>query len=235
MKKILLLALILVLLAFPIVASPGPNTYSMDFESASLQYTYAADSTDLSIIGDFSIEAWIKIESVDTLYPNIVHKGDMAVQDDYLFIVHSTIVAGQNRLLCNYFDAAILSTSAHGSTNLALNTWYHVAVTVDVSTQTVIFYVNGVAETTTYLSQSAASINDSTNPLSIGRAKNGVDSERYWDGLLDDVRVYNDIRSAAEILANYQTQQSGSDANMMAYYMLNKKDPKSYPKLPWFK
>ena len=42
-----------------------------------------------------------------------------------------------------------------------------------------------------------------------------------FDGLIDEVRVWNDIRSGAEISANYQQQLTGSEANLVGYWRFN--------------
>ena len=40
------------------------NRYSLDLELSSSQYAYVADNPELSITGDITIEAWIKLEQL---------------------------------------------------------------------------------------------------------------------------------------------------------------------------
>ena len=82
------------------------------------------------------------------------------------------------------------------TTNSAVsnNTWYHVAVTVDRTNDIMKIYLNGTLQTTT---QSLASVGSvaSTNPLYMGWG----DNVAYFDGSMDDFRVWERALSASEI------------------------------------
>src|SRR3989337_1894389 len=43
------------------------NTRSLDLEKASSQFASRADTTSLSLTGDFTIEAWVKFESIPSV------------------------------------------------------------------------------------------------------------------------------------------------------------------------
>ncbi|MGA1346355.1 MAG: LamG domain-containing protein, partial [Ilumatobacteraceae bacterium] len=43
----------------------------------------------------------------------------------------------------------------------------------------------------------------------------------YWDGMIDEVRVWNDVRTPAEIAAAMHTSVSPSDTNLAAYWDFN--------------
>ena len=83
------------------------------------------------------------------------------------------------------------------TTNSAVsnNTWYHVAVTVDRTNDIMKIYLNGTLQTTT---QSLASVGSvaSTNPLYMGWG----DNVAYFDGSMDDFRVWERALSASEYL-----------------------------------
>lgn len=78
---------------------------------------------------------------------------------------------------------------------ITLNTWYFVAGTYDGTTAKL--YINGteVSSTTT-----SGNIVTNTSPLTIGRDPN---LGRFFDGRIDEVRVYDRGLTAAEILALY--------------------------------
>jgi Tfp pilus assembly protein PilE len=79
----------------------------------------------------------------------------------------------------------------------AINTWYFLAGTYDGST--VRMYVNGTAcSNTTSLTGGIA---DTTGLLRIGQQKNG--NNRWFDGDIDDVRVYNRVLTPTEIQTVY--------------------------------
>ena len=98
-------------------------------------------------------------------------------------------------------------SSFNDSTYLPLNTWTHVAVTVDGMVR---FYVNGV------LSSSAAGAVGATNAnvAWIGWYDGGS-AVHQWKGSLDDVRIYNHVLTVAEIVIDMNTPvgSSGSAPN----------------------
>jgi hypothetical protein len=84
---------------------------------------------------------------------------------------------------------------ADGPLSLALDAWSHLAATYDGTT--IRLYVNG----TLVQSQAAAGgIMTSSNPLRIGG--NSIWNSEYFAGLIDEVRVYNRVLTAAEIAAD---------------------------------
>jgi len=52
-------------------------------------------------------------------------------------------------------------------------------------------------------------------PVSIGR--NGAPtSQAFWRGKLDDVRIWNTVRTGAQISANYRNQLNGAQTGLVA-------------------
>jgi hypothetical protein len=86
---------------------------------------------------------------------------------------------------------------ADGLTRLPLNTWSHIASTYDGSS--VRLYVNGVLVRTT---SAPGSIMASANPLRMGG--NSIWGE-YFQGRIDEARIYNRALSAAEIAIDMTT------------------------------
>lgn len=85
--------------------------------------------------------------------------------------------------------------------SIILNQWQHVVITHDSSTTNApIFYINGVYVTTSGWSASGTVKSDALALMCIG---NGINGDRAFDGLIDDVRVYNRALSAGEITALY--------------------------------
>ena len=104
-----------------------------------------------------------------------------------------------------------------------VGTWAHAAVSVDVSLgESASFYKNGspVAETLD-TDNNATSIDDNVSDFAIGARESTSTYGNFFDGLVDEVRVWNDIRSAAEILANYNKELTGSEAGLVGYWKLN--------------
>lgn len=97
--------------------------------------------------------------------------------------------------------------------SVALGKWTHIAVTLDSSTSAVAtFYVNG-----DYAMEivGPAACKQSTAALCIG--VNAALTE-YWQGGLDEVRVWNYVRSAAQIRADMSHALVGNEAGLVLYY-----------------
>jgi hypothetical protein len=95
----------------------------------------------------------------------------------------------------------VLSTTdraVRGTAALPLNTWTHLATTYDGANQR--FYVNGVLVGTT---PGTGSIVVSNGAIRIGG--NASSTGEFFQGLIDEVRVYNRALSAAEITTDMNT------------------------------
>ncbi|MBI5360698.1 MAG: DUF2341 domain-containing protein [Planctomycetes bacterium] len=90
---------------------------------------------------------------------------------------------------------------ATGTTLLQLNTWYHI-VGVYTPSSVINIYVNGVLETSNTTSIPAA-MYGSTEPVRIGATYDPTASSRIFNGLIDEVRIYNRALSETEIQAHY--------------------------------
>ncbi len=91
-----------------------------------------------------------------------------------------------------------LNGSVYGLVNVAsrLNTWFHIAATFDQSRAKV--YINGTLQSDW---SAAFTVGSNTNDLVIGELSN-LNAD-YFDGLIDDIRVYNRALTQAEILPLY--------------------------------
>lgn len=97
------------------------------------------------------------------------------------------------------------------------NSWHHVAVTWDGST--IQFYYDGAADGVGITL--AGTLSDSgagTNTLRIGKFGGGA---LFTDGLIDEVRIWNVVRTGAQIAASYNQELTGSETGLVAYYRFN--------------
>jgi hypothetical protein len=82
--------------------------------------------------------------------------------------------------------------------------WYHLVGTYDGSE--IKLYINSNLEAST--SYSTSNLADYTTSLEIGRSEG---AGRYWDGLIDDVRIYNRALEPYEVFQLYQWGTKGRD------------------------
>jgi hypothetical protein len=89
---------------------------------------------------------------------------------------------------------------------VSFNTWHHVVVTVDGTGNKV--FVDGIQQSLTYVDGSAASteffddIYSNASTIDIGRL-NTTNFPTYFDGTIDDIRIYNRALSADEVKRLY--------------------------------
>ena len=100
------------------------------------------------------------------------------------------------------------TTTANGSTvdgewlappnSIGTGVWYHVAVSYDKSSTTnvPVLYVNGVKVNVTKLTSPSVTPPSYAGTTYIG---NRLDLTRGWDGLIDDLRIYNRLLTDAEV------------------------------------
>ena len=97
------------------------------------------------------------------------------------------------------------NANAYGAATLATNSWSYLAATYDGATLRL--YVNG----TLAASQAASgAITSSTNPLTIG---SDPIWGQYFNGLIDQVRIYNTPLSASQIQTDMTTPISGGSTD----------------------
>ena len=138
-----------------------------------------------------TVDAWINPSDVSGNH-DIVFKGN----HEYLMqLRNGTILFGSKDGTGNY-------TEFQGSLNVPANTWSHVAITHDGATRRI--YVNGVLDPVTQ-SQTGLFTGD-TDTLKIGRHFFAID---FFNGLIDEVEVFNRALSPAEIASIYNAQCAG--------------------------
>jgi hypothetical protein len=172
---------------------------ALDFESTNSQYGYVADSASLSITSDLTISAWIKPESTTaaTLF-------DIAGKWDYI-----SGTAHESYLLAQYGDEIRMYIEAAAnyvttsSANLETGKWYHIVAVYDASETSVIIYVNGIEQGTTVTGTIPGGITDDTDRFHIGAEDSSTTATNFYDGIIDDVRVYNYSRTLAQVLTDY--------------------------------
>lgn len=158
------------------------------------EYVNVSESS-LPIGSTITIEAWIIPEEI-TSKKGIVVKGQSGVLWEYGLIKFGDEIG--YRMTSGDFitDANVLTQDEP----------HHVVVVGDEFAQTIDVYVNGVKYEHSSLIFGGGSwtnnfIASSTNPLQIGNASGRF--TEYFDGTIDEVRIYSRVLSAAEIQATY--------------------------------
>lgn len=165
-----------------------------------------------SAITTFTIELWIQPTANDAcnIFEGATGDSDISLE--------GTASGGYNFYLNN--------TNCGTTGALDLNRWYHVALSFDDLTDEANLYLDGVLQsTTTYAGTSQVF----GNFLYLGdRQTGGFDNNaRDFPGYIDELRVWQDVRTATEIQDHMHKELSASELadattfDLMAYYDFN--------------
>ena len=170
------------------------------------------ESSNITVATDFTLEAWIN-PSNDTEKFEIISKNTSSNptnNDTTEFVLHRVQTAKTLRLIMADGSGFSLVESSGTIPN---NQWTHVSATYEDSTKTLTLYINGVQDGSTVLSGTRLS---SSQPLQLGRHENSAES--WGNGLLDEVRVWNSVRTSSDINSTMNTQLDGNETGLVTYY-----------------
>lgn len=152
---------------------------------------------------DLTVEAWVYPEG--DVFSRIV----FAQQNANNFV--SMSISTGNVI---YFYVSNVSGQATAA-GIPANQWTHVACTWDASTQQTQIFFNGVDQP---LSSGGSSSTGNDNIMTIGSRTNNA---QYFPGQIDEVRIWDDIRTPCEIQSAMTTEYTVAQPNLVAYYNFN--------------
>jgi len=172
-------------------------------------YVDCGSDASLDLTAAITIEAWVYLEGY-TFYPSFVSKGDVGNYLESYALFHSP--TGELACLLNSNGTSGGRTIVWGPV-IPLNTWTHVAVTYDGATMQL--YINGSPAGSVGHS---GGINVTTDPVMIGQSYRSnyppYDSTSV-DGLLDEVRIWDEALSSGEIEDSYELGGAQPDATVV--------------------
>jgi hypothetical protein len=141
------------------------------------------------ITNQITVAAWIKVNAFDTDWQTIVAKGDSSWR----------LQRDQRNNSLEFACSGILVPgtrwgAVHGTVDVNDGRWHHAVGTYDGSQ--ICLYVDGELDISSTAS-GPIKIND--HPVYIG--ENSDQSNRFWNGLIDDVRIYSYAMTSEEIAA----------------------------------
>jgi Concanavalin A-like lectin/glucanases superfamily len=175
------------------------------------QYLQVPDQAYLNIGAnqDLSIDAWVKISSVNQGVVSLVDKREGTPIQGYQFFMYNDKLGLQlanNDNYTNWVSSTVVPTG---------NQWHLVAVTVDRSSSSCgtacgTFYLDGNAVST--FDPSAydnLTLNSAGVPLLIGTQETGLGGDEFFNGGLDELEIFNRALNATEVQALYQAGSAG--------------------------
>ena len=178
--------------------SSGKNGKAILFNGTSSRID-VNDSNSLDLTTNMTLEAWVKPTTLPTGFRTILHK-ERANGDSYALYANHDInrPSGEIRTASGYAEVT-------GTAKVPVTTWTHLATTYDG--KKLRLYVNGVLKETT---NKTGAIVPSSKPLRIGSS---VVWGEFYNGLIDDIRIYNRTLSQAEIQTDMNTPVADNSAD----------------------
>ena len=180
----------------------GSINYVLDLDGTN-DYVSLPNSINMGTT-DFTLSIWLKTDDTSSRQHVFQQTGSDA-----------------NRVMAINVDGSLQSRLGgtgddHDSgVNLSVDTWYHIVLVHDNSANTLKWYVNGTEQNTN------TSVNIPSNTGTFYLGTNSDADNKYFNGRIDEVRIWNDVRTAAEIADNKDDELVGNESGLVAYYKMS--------------
>ncbi len=194
------------------LAPPGNG---LDFDGVD-DYVDLGNPPELRIVGDMTIEAWVYWEGANATTNTIISRsfntGENADQDIfYRFGIGST---GN---VVDFFEVNGTDYGVSSVRSIEAGVWTHVAMVRDATNLTEEFYINGDFAGRSSLSETPA---DGTHPGQEVWIGNRFGASIFFDGIIDELRIWDVARTSVEIQADFSSavSLSGNETGLVGYY-----------------
>lgn len=198
------------------------DAFSLEFNRVDTRIKLTDDSVvvptsrSLELEDNYTLMAWINLNMIND--GRIIDKASAGKIDGYAFDVRH---ASEGRGVVRLCAAGSCFT---GGRRLLRGVWYHVAVTFRNANEGVRFYINGRLDK--IATPSAPTANNSY-PIKIGHPSNHYNGWRtvhkggVFDGLIDDVAIFNRVLSPQDIRDLRYRRITGEEKGLAAYWGFN--------------
>src|SRR2546421_12601320 len=183
--------------------APGEVGQAFSFNGDPNNYVSIGNPSNLKPTGGITLDAWINLNNVDgDGRAGIITKWGQGAEDNWAIWA----LQGEGGIV---LDSYVVTTSGQSNASggsIPIGVWTHVALTYDAASGTQTVYVNGVSVGTTSLPPSSTLIQTNAD-VCIGREC--TSNPRPFNGLIDEVEVFDRALSASEIAALYTAGGAG--------------------------
>lgn len=169
--------------------------------------------------GDFSISAWFKTDNHDS-YTVIFNKGEGSLTVPRVFI--RTMQSPEYTFEWRVGDGVSNVVGTYTDSSFFDNQWHHVVLVR--SSSSLSFYLDGALVDVTNSSQLSFINVNSDRPIIIGaqdsvyRSTGNLSISNYFDGQLDDYRIYDRVINSLEVDSLYREKTPCSLTNIVYNY-----------------
>jgi hypothetical protein len=205
----------------------GNANMAYEFDGVNDFINFGTDASIKPVTGTVSV--WAKMIAVSNTGSGYLHNPiflskNLGHNDTYYEACGIGIRTTDNLAVTITTNYSTINEKAVYSTNsIALNTWYHYVTTYD--DDSVSFYIDGVLQNRIF--KGFASNFSLTDPVLIA-ASGSVINARFFNGAIDDIRIYNRVLNQQEIDSLFNDSDPLSapivfipDANFKAYLVGN--------------
>ncbi len=165
---------------------------------------------------DFTLSTWVYEKNRNPSYSDaILYKRGNGSLNGWIFSITGEInvVAPDGRVL--YRVSSGTDPYATSQQGISLNNWHHVTLIYKNVSETIEIYIDGVFDS---IATNIPSPNPQTaNDLYIGKDSSDM-YDYYFDGFIDDTRIYNRALSEEEIEELYTSSMGPAPINIFASY-----------------
>lgn len=199
------------------LAPPRPGSLALRFngfnESASVAVP-ADGRFDLRDSG--TIEAWMYLDALSDKPMALVSKGtgawELALENGRLVFRTEGLTEPDPA----NSGARIAATALPGKTPIYPGSWNHVAAVWNGSTGQKSIYLNGVLDATQGNLQGQCA--SSSGPVLFAARPTGTGAERFFDGVLDEVRIWSKARSQTQLLETFGRDLNGAEPGLAGFW-----------------
>lgn len=157
-------------------------------------YVEFGDKAGLEINGDWSFSGWIKTED-SSKEPTIIVKGMYTI-----YLSGHALVLNCGKIKFGLININLIGGSISSNSTVNLGKWKHIGITRNGTSGEVKIYIDGLMDNTKILPTGSADAPSRYNFL-MGM---GEGSNNYFNGVIDEVCIYNRVLSAEEIETLYE-------------------------------
>ena len=192
------------------------TNYTLNLNGSN-QFVDVSDNASLNFGSstDFTLEAQILLNGSNSSFNGLIAKGGASFPwAGYQIAVYQNVLVGE---IGNGSTFVGTPEGLQGTTNLNDGNWHHVAMVVSRSSSNAKLYVDGNLEASVNSSVIANNISN-TSDLYIG-VERGLSN--FFNGKMDEIRIWNTARTQAEIQANKYISINPSSSGLVSYYNCN--------------
>lgn len=182
--------LLIIIFLTPILAF---SQTSLNFDGTN-DYVDLGNVTPIGTKSSLTIECWVNIEDLSNIQGQNPIYGEYTSSPTGGLTANYLFVRDDGKVLFDQYLPPL--GSMESSTMLQTDRWYHIAYVKDGNTQTEYIYINGVLDATRQNQIESPELREFAH---VGSRRGAGATPRYFDGSIDEFRIWNVARTQQEI------------------------------------